>query len=187
MTPAITSRYRSFVLYSSSFKASTTITAKVARISRPYMYREMIPKPAHPTSGHHLALGPPDCSSDQILSPATVLLIVSWSGNRKFNSIPDPELTGPASSSLLPGRRPSRSPQPSVGIEDIAVIELQRRILPLLAQQAVAGDQHLDLAAHEAAERVFRRAVMIGSPRTLKLVLTRTPQPVFALKFDSSV
>jgi hypothetical protein len=44
-----------------------------------------------------------------------------------------------------------------VGIEDVAVLADQRRVLPLLVQHAIADDQHLDLGTHQATERVFRR------------------------------
>src|ERR1043166_8121212 len=43
----------------------------------------------------------------------------------------------------------------SIGVERGLVIELEAGILPLLAQDAIAGDQKLDLRAHEAAERVL--------------------------------
>jgi hypothetical protein len=51
----------------------------------------------------------------------------------------------------------------SIRVEAVAVIELQRRVLRRLAQKVIAG-----------------------SPRTLKLVLTSTGQPVFALNADNS-
>src|SRR5664279_3425510 len=48
--------------------------------------------------------------------------------------------------------------KPSIQIKCLLVILLQRRVLIFLPQQAVANDQHLDSAAHEASERIFRRA-----------------------------
>ena len=72
----------------------------------------------------------------------------------------------------------------SVRIEDVPVVELECRVLSFLAQEAITGDKHLDLAAHKATKRVLG-VQAIGSPRTLKLVLTRTGHPVFALKSES--
>src|SRR5437016_5732126 len=44
-----------------------------------------------------------------------------------------------------------------VELEGVFVVELQRRILVFLPEEAVADHQHLDLAAHEAAEGVLGR------------------------------
>src|ERR1700674_1031039 len=47
---------------------------------------------------------------------------------------------------------------PSVELEFVLVVDAQALVLLLLEQYAIAGDQHLDIGAHEAAERVLRRA-----------------------------
>ena len=46
----------------------------------------------------------------------------------------------------------------SIEFERVLVVELQRRVLLLLLQHAVADDEGFDIAAHEAAEGVFRGA-----------------------------
>src|SRR5262245_5769075 len=46
----------------------------------------------------------------------------------------------------------------SVELELVLVVLLERRVLALLAQEAVAHRERLDLGAHEAAERVLGRA-----------------------------
>src|SRR5262249_15227043 len=45
-----------------------------------------------------------------------------------------------------------------VELEGVLVVELEGRILVFLLEEAVADHQHLDLAAHEAAEGVLGRA-----------------------------
>lgn len=50
---------------------------------------------------------------------------------------------------------------------------------------AIADHEQVEFTPHEAAESVFRRA-MIGSPRTLKEVLTSTGHPVKHLNSVSS-
>ena len=45
-----------------------------------------------------------------------------------------------------------------IELEGVLVVELQRRVLVFLPEEAVADHQHLDLAAHEAAEGVLGRA-----------------------------
>jgi hypothetical protein len=40
-------------------------------------------------------------------------------------------------------------------VEGVLVVPLEGRILVLLAEEAVADDQHVDLGTHEAAEGVF--------------------------------
>src|SRR6187399_2619850 len=45
-----------------------------------------------------------------------------------------------------------------VELEGVLVVELERGVLVFLAQEAVADHQNLDLAAHEAAEGILRRA-----------------------------
>jgi hypothetical protein len=70
-----------------------------------------------------------------------------------------------------------------VEIERILVIELERRVLVAFFQIEIADREHGELGAHEAAKSIRVRAV--GSPRTLKLVLTRTGQPVLRLNVDS--
>src|SRR5580692_8096947 len=47
---------------------------------------------------------------------------------------------------------------PSIGIERVAIIANESRILAVLIQNAVADDQHLDLGSHQAAEGVLGRA-----------------------------
>src|SRR5688500_10124133 len=54
--------------------------------------------------------------------------------------------------------RPAGAAGGSVELEGILVVDLQRRILRLLGEQAVADGERLDVAAHEAAEGVFGRA-----------------------------
>jgi hypothetical protein len=54
----------------------------------------------------------------------------------------------------LPGLLPSSTgrglgPFPSVRVQDVAIVELQRRILSLLLERIVADDQHLDFGAHK--------------------------------------
>src|SRR5438132_13642684 len=52
----------------------------------------------------------------------------------------------------------SASPPSSIVLEGVPVVELEARRLSLFAQVSIAADEDLDLRAHEAAERVLRRA-----------------------------
>jgi hypothetical protein len=83
-------------------------------------------------------------------------------------------------------RRPPNPERTSIGIERPAVVALESGILRGFLQHAIADDEHVELIAHEAAKCVFS-VHAIGSPRTLKLVLTRIGQPVSALKRLSSL
>lgn len=51
-----------------------------------------------------------------------------------------------------------RFPPPSIRLERQTVIHLQRRILLVLLQHAVADHEQIECVAHEAAEGVFGRA-----------------------------
>src|SRR5947209_7438643 len=53
---------------------------------------------------------------------------------------------------IIPRRPNGKKVRSSIRIETVAVVELQRGVLLFLAHKAIAGHQHLDLAAHEAAE-----------------------------------
>src|SRR5262245_50905362 len=57
-------------------------------------------------------------------------------------------------------RRAARRPgcAASVKLEGFLVVELELRVLPILAQEAVADGEALDFRSHEAAEGVARRA-----------------------------
>jgi hypothetical protein len=68
-----------------------------------------------------------------------------------------------------------------VKLECRAIVTLQSPILVRFMQNTIACYQQVEIAAHEAAERVLS-VQTIGSPRTLKLVLTNTGQPVISLK-----
>src|SRR5436190_18620270 len=52
----------------------------------------------------------------------------------------------------------TRRPNRSVELELVLVVDREGAVLVLLAQEAVADDQGVHLRAHEAAERVLRRA-----------------------------
>ena len=73
----------------------------------------------------------------------------------------------------------------SMGLEHAPVVDAKRSVLVFLARDAIADNQEVDVGSHKAAERVFR-VQTIGSLLTLKLVFTRTGQPVRALKAESS-
>ena len=74
----------------------------------------------------------------------------------------------------------------SIELEGTLVVELELGVLVLLAQEAVADRQHLDLAAHEAADKASCGVHTIGSPRTLNEVLTSTGHPVSSRKREIS-
>jgi hypothetical protein len=73
----------------------------------------------------------------------------------------------------------------SIGLEHAPVVDAKQSVLVFLARDAIADNQEVDVGSHKAAERVFR-VQTIGSLLTLKLVFTRTGQPVRALKAESS-
>src|SRR6058998_875961 len=54
--------------------------------------------------------------------------------------------------------RSRRAPSSSVGLEGRLVIALEGGILAFLAQVAISGGESIELASHEAAKRVLRRA-----------------------------
>jgi hypothetical protein len=73
----------------------------------------------------------------------------------------------------------------SIRIECVLVIDAKRRILVFLPGNAITGNQQFDVLPikHRNASSGVQT---IGSLRTLKLVLTRTGQPVRALKAESN-
>ena len=64
---------------------------------------------------------------------------------------------------------------PSIELEGVLVVDPERRVLVVLVEKAVAGHQHLDVGAHETAERVLRRA-HDGLAAHIEAVLTTTGQ-----------
>jgi hypothetical protein len=63
------------------------------------------------------------------------------------------------------------------------IVDLDRRILLALAQHAILDDQELYVMLMK--QRNASSGVQtIGSPRTLKLVLTSTAQPILALNLE---
>src|SRR6478735_1257021 len=65
--------------------------------------------------------------------------------------------TAPRDRRCLRKLMPSRAP-PSIEFEHVLVIKLERRRLVLLVEEAIADHQHLDIAAHKAAEGILRCA-----------------------------
>src|SRR5258706_2019735 len=72
--------------------------------------------------------------------------------------LPKVRLAPPRSVFLPSTWRPAALGLSSVRVEGILIVELERRILPRLVEEAVADDERLDLGTHEAAERVLGRA-----------------------------
>jgi hypothetical protein len=72
-----------------------------------------------------------------------------------------------------------------IELERVLVVVLEIGVLFLLAEETIADDENIDLRAHEAGKASSGLCTM-GSPRTLKLVLTTTGQPVAALNRDNS-
>ena len=54
----------------------------------------------------------------------------------------------------------------SIEIEGVFVVLLEGRVLLLFAQEAVAGDKHLDFDAHEAAEGILEGVMIVDDIST---------------------
>jgi len=71
----------------------------------------------------------------------------------------------------------------SIWIENVPIIELQCWVLALFPHKAITGDEHLDLAAHEAAKAVLGRAGDRLAAH-IEAGIDQDRQPVLALKTD---